>query len=139
MSLLEKTKNTIFIPMKISTYIFSLAMTIILLLNSTKVTLTYAYYEIDPIGFINVLCENIDKPELACHGKCHLTKVSKSQDKKQNTPESILNFKELTLYQNQILEFEFPFEPLVKNNNPKFYQNLYTYSNSNDCFHPPRV
>ena len=38
-------------------------------------TLTYAYYNLDTVGFIEKLCENKDKPELQCNGKCHLKKV----------------------------------------------------------------
>ena len=125
--------------MKIGVYIFSIVLTLLLFVNSTKVTLTYAYYKLDPIGFIEVLCENKDKPELACNGKCHLTKVSKSQDKEQNTPESIVDFRELTLYHNSFVEFIFPSKPFTKKHNPKFYQNLYSFSNTNDCFHPPRI
>ncbi|WP_431134598.1 hypothetical protein [Psychroserpens mesophilus] len=131
--------TSIFIPMKISSYIFSTALTLIIALNSVKVTLTYAYYELDPIGFVEALCENKDKPELACNGKCHLAKVSKSQDKEQNTPESILDFKELTLYQNHIANVEFAFRALSNKNEPQFYQNLYSFTTTNDCFHPPRL
>ncbi|WP_052158126.1 hypothetical protein [Lacinutrix jangbogonensis] len=84
--------------MKISAYIFSVILTTLLLFNSTRVTLTYAYYNIDPVGFIEALCENKDKPELKCNGKCHLKKVTKSLDKDQKTPESIIDFKELILF-----------------------------------------
>ena len=86
--------------MKISTYIFAFTLTALLLFNSTRVTLTYAYYKLDPIGFIEILCVNKDKPELECNGKCHLKKVAQSQDKEQKTPESIIDFKELLLFSN---------------------------------------
>lgn len=125
--------------MKIGAYIFSIALTLLLVLNSTKVTLTYAYYELDPIGFIDALCENKDKPELACNGNCLLTKMAKSQDKEQNIPENIIDFKELNLYQSSIAELVFPSKLFAKKHNPKFYQNLYSFSNTNDCFHPPKI
>ncbi len=125
--------------MKIGAYIFSIVLTLLLVLNSTKVTLTYAYYELDPIGFIDALCENKDKPELACNGNCHLTKVAKSQDKKQNIPENIIDFKELNLYQNPFTELVFPNKLFEKKYNPKFYLNLYSFTNTSDCFHPPKI
>ena len=125
--------------MKNSRYIWAISLTVLILINSISVSLNYAYYELDPIGFIESLCENQDKPELECNGKCHLNKVAQSQDKKQNTPESIVNFKELILFPSPESDF------LVSNikdskKSPLFdYQNLYSYINSNNCFHPPRI
>ena len=125
--------------MKIGVYIFSIVLTLLIVLNSTKVTLSYAYYEFDPISFVEALCENKDKPELACNGSCHLTKMAKSHDKEQNTPENIIDFKELNLYQNSFTELVLPNKIFEKKYNPKFYLNLYSFSNTNDCFHPPKV
>ena len=125
--------------MKNSSYIWAISLTVLILINSIKVSLSYAYFELDPEGFIESLCENQDKPELECNGKCHLNKVAQSQDKKQNTPESIVNFKELILFPSPESDF------LVSNTmdskkSPLFdYKNLYYYINSNDCFHPPRI
>ena len=63
--------------MKTSVILFSYLLSTLILYNSLRVTFTYAYYELDPVGFIEKLCENKDKPELQCNGKCHLKKVSK--------------------------------------------------------------
>jgi hypothetical protein len=94
---------------------------------------------LDPIGFIAALCENTDKPELQCNGKCHLKKVAQSQDKNQNTPESIVDFKELILYLNPINTFEMSLNTRLKKEVFSSYLNLYSFKNSKDCFHPPRV
>ncbi|MCX7550349.1 hypothetical protein [Xanthomarina sp. F2636L] len=125
--------------MKLSTYIFSITLTILLLFSSLRVSLTYAYYNIDRIGFIEILCENKDKLELQCQGKCHLIKVSKSQSKEQKIPESIVNFEELVLYPNSELDYTLIQENSIKEQNPIAYQNLYFYNSIIDCFHPPRV
>ena len=125
--------------MKISTYIFSIVLTTLLLFNSTRVSLTYAYYELDPIGFIEALCVNQDKPELECNGKCHLKKVGQSQDKEQNTPESIIDFKELILFSDTIKSIVFNQDEYIKKQSPTSYQNLYSFNTTDDCFHPPRV
>ncbi|MFK7781145.1 hypothetical protein [Psychroserpens sp.] len=125
--------------MKIGPYIFSILLALLIILNSTKVTISYTYYTLDPIGFIEALCENKDKPELACNGKCHLAKVSKSLSEDQNTPENIIDFKELTLYHGSISEFVFHSDLNSNKLSPTFFQNLYSFSNINDCFHPPRV
>ena len=125
--------------MKIGVYFFSLILTALILINSARASLNYAYYNIDPVGFIEALCENQDKPELQCNGKCHLKKVAESQDKNQNTPVSIIDFKELILYANPLIEFVFPNKIHTIKQQVIAYQNLYSFHNSNDCFHPPRV
>lgn len=125
--------------MKISTYIFAFTLTALLLFNSTRVTLTYAYYKLDPIGFIETLCVNKDKPELECNGKCHLKKIAQSQDKEQKTPESIIDFKELLLFSNISETITFQQKKYSKKQSPTIYQNLYSFNCINYCFHPPQV
>ncbi|WCO02868.1 hypothetical protein [Psychroserpens ponticola] len=125
--------------MKISAYIFSIVLTSLLLFNSTRVTFTYAYYNLDPVGFVEALCENKDQPELECNGKCHLKKVAKSQDKDQKTPESIIDFKELTLFSNAFEAIVFLQKKTIKKQNPIVYQNLYSFNNTNVFFHPPQA
>ena len=125
--------------MKLGTIILSLILTALILVNSMRASFTYAYYNIDPVGFIEALCENQDKPELQCNGKCHLKKVAESQDKNQNTPESIIDFKELILYPSPTSNFELSIRIYLEKQLQIAYQNLYTFHNSNDCFHPPRV
>ncbi|MEY8849201.1 hypothetical protein AB9K26_10305 [Psychroserpens sp. XS_ASV72] len=124
--------------MKIGSQIFSFFLILLLFYNSTRVTLTYTYYKLDPVGFIKNLCENVDQPELQCNGKCHLAKVSKQQNKEQKTPESILDFKELVLFINQ----EKPVAHLSYSNKnistPNNYNNLYTFLSIQNFFHPPK-
>ena len=38
---------------------------IVMLFNSIRISFTYLHYYLDPAGFIEKLCENKDKPELA--------------------------------------------------------------------------
>ncbi|NRD22632.1 hypothetical protein HNV10_05230 [Winogradskyella litoriviva] len=125
--------------MKVNVYIVLVFLTSLILFNSAKASLTYAYFELDPIGFIDRLCENKDKPELQCNGKCHLKKVAESQDKQQTTPESIVDFKELILYPSPSSDFELPIKIFLEKQEQIAYQNLYSFHNSNNCFHPPRV
>lgn len=125
--------------MKLGTQIFAIALTTLLLFNGMRVTLNYGYYHIDTIGFIEAFCVNQEKPELKCNGKCHLKKISKAQDKDQKTPESIVDFKELLLFTMVMEPIVFQQKILLKKQNPNTYHNLYSYSNINDCFHPPKV
>ena len=125
--------------MKIGAILLSVILATLILFNSLSVALTYAYYELDPIGFIENLCENKDQPELQCNGKCHLKKVSKSQNKDQKTPKSIIDFKELILFSNTIEDFVFKQKEYLKKSTLIDYQNLYSFTDTNDCFHPPQV
>lgn len=123
--------------MKISVNILSIFLALLLLFNGVSATLTYAYYNIDPIGFIEALCENQDTPELQCNGQCHLKKVAKSQE--NDTPEGVVNFKEIILFSAKQETFVFYKKEYINKQNLTVYQNLYSFSDINDCFHPPQV
>ncbi len=125
--------------MKIGNIIISFLLAIILLFNTLHITATYAYYTIDMVGFIENLCENKDKPELQCNGKCHLKKVSQSQNKEQKIPESIIDFKELLLYSNTAIDYSFSQQKTSTKQLEIAYLNLYAFSRIKACFHPPQV
>ncbi len=125
--------------MKIGTFTIALLLMVLILFNSTRASLTYAYFELDPIGFIENLCENTDTPELKCNGKCQLKKVAESQNKDQKTPESIIDFKELILFPSPVTTFVLPLKTHIKKQNFLSYINLYSFNKTYDCFHPPRV
>lgn len=119
--------------------ILSLILATLILFSSLRVTLTYTYYELDPIGFIENLCKNKDEPDLECNGKCHLKKIAESQKQDKKTPESIIDFKELILFSNTLEVFVFQQKEFIKKQKPVDYQNLYSFMNINNCFHPPQV
>jgi hypothetical protein len=90
-----------------------------------------------------ILCENKEKPELKCNGKCHLMKeMAKasenekplSQDKKSSIQESEI------LFVQQFPFFEIKFIPTssLKEIN-LYYTNLYCYNKIESVFHPPTV
>lgn len=89
----------------------------------------------------NELCENQDKPELECNGKCHLKKElakasteesSTSKDKKQVSKQEI----EILFYQ-ETFQFESKKIPVVFTETPTYYFNNYFHLNSSQIFHPP--
>ncbi|WP_439131164.1 hypothetical protein [Polaribacter sp.] len=103
-----------------------------------RVSFTYIYYTLDPIGFIEKLCENKDQPELQCNGKCHLKKVTESSKSSEETPLQIIDFKDILLHQNTSLVIDFKIKPNTKK--AVFgYQNYYKYLIGNSSFHPPQV
>lgn len=125
--------------MKIGTYFLSILLAALILSNSLRVSITYAFYKLDPIGFIEVLCENKDKPELQCNGKCHLKKIAESQDSNKKTPESIVDFKNLILVSYPKEDIKLCVASSSKKQLPNSYKNLYSYLNIAEWFHPPKA
>ena len=124
--------------MKFITSILSIALSILILVNSMQVSITYAYYEVDTIGFIEKLCENKDQPKLECNGKCYLKKVSESKSSEDKKLPNILDFKELLLFQDKFIDYTLTntlSNVLVNYEYQNFYSSLYLQ----DCFHPPKL
>lgn len=124
--------------MKISSILFSFVFSILILFSSLRVTFTYAYYELDPIGFIEKLCINKDKPELECNGKCQLKKVAEDNTENQQTPVKYTSLKEITLFVVDKLDFNFININKEKNKNFN-YKNLYAFSSIHQIDRPPQV
>lgn len=122
--------------MKYGLIILSYTLSTLILFNSLKVSLTFAYYELDPVGFIKNLCENIDKPEMKCNGKCQLMKAARSTSSEKKNIPNVINFKDILLYKENIITYIFKkdLEVVFQNYN---YQNFYNYQNLSNCFHPP--
>lgn len=89
------------------------------------------------------LCENKEKPELKCNGKCHLKKElakaseeekPQSQDKKNQTSEIEV------LYFTNVVDYTFsPTFCFLQNNINSVYLNLYKGVCTNSTFHPPTL
>ena len=138
MSLSYNKNDTIFVSMKTSSIIVSIVLATLILFSSLRVTFTYAYYELDPIGFIEKLCENKDKPELECNGKCHLKKVAESNTENQQTPTQFTSLKEITLF--VVDKLDLTFSVLNNTENTNFdYNNLYAFSSINLIDRPPEI
>jgi len=123
---------------KISAILISIILSSFILFNSLRISLNYAYYELDPIGFIEKLCENKDKPELQCNGKCHLKKVTESSSKESKKPTRLIDFKEILLYTEKPFEYSFN-KTFNQKTISSEYINLYTNIGLQTCFHPPQV
>jgi len=124
--------------MIMSSKILSIILTTIILFSSIRVTFTYAYYELDPIGFIENLCENKDKPELQCNGKCHLKKVAESNTENQQNPPKFISLKDITFFVVNI--FEITFISIKNSSNKNFeYKNLYAFSGVRKIDRPPQI
>jgi len=120
------------------TSIISFTLAIIILFNSLQVTFTFAYYYLDPIGFIEKLCENKDKPELQCNGKCHLKKVVENNSNDNQPSPKKISSKQIVLY--VINQHEHNLATInLKNSADLKYNNLYSYLSVYAIYHPPKV
>ena len=117
---------------------FSLIFSTLILYNSLRVSITYIYYNVDPIGFIEELCENKDTPEMQCNGKCHLKKITQTTNEKQNKPIQLIDFKDILLYNQKISSHKINKNTLLKKPN-FYYLNLYSFKLIDSHFHPPNA
>jgi hypothetical protein len=124
--------------MSLSFKITASIISVLILLNSTLTTVTYAYYKLDPIGFIEKLCVNKETPELQCNGKCQLMMVSGLTNEQKNQPEAIFEYKEIILFHSELSLFRIESKPVINNNFHSYYKNLYKFLVDFDSFHPPQ-
>jgi hypothetical protein len=118
--------------------LLSLFLSTLVLYNTLRVSFTYIYYNIDPIGFVEALCENKDKPELECNGKCHLKKVTQATQNEQKSPINLIDFKDVILYKNSASTYNFKIKAKEKKAIYGYF-NHYKYQNCTSCFHPPNT
>lgn len=124
--------------MSLSFKITASIISVLIFLNSTLTTVTYAYYKLDPIGFIEKLCVNKETPELQCNGKCQLMMVSGIADQQKNQPEAVFEYKEIVLFHSELSLFQIESNAFLNNNFHSYYQNFYKFLVDFDSFHPPQ-
>lgn len=68
------------------------------------------YYNANREYIARVLCENRDRPQLHCDGKCYLAKKLKAQQDKQDkeTTEHVHSMPMVQLFCNDRFSFDFP-------------------------------
>ena len=120
---------------------------IIALLFISKPIIPVIDYVINYDYIVKELCENKEKPELQCNGKCQLMKeMAKAAEEESANDKSNSSDKKTTQTTIEILFFE-EIKPLVANQLTsqtnskisKLYSNLYSYNAGFSIFHPPAV
>ena len=101
---------------------------VLMLFTSVKMGVFYTFYTVDRQDFVQMFCENKERPEMKCNGKCHMKKVMKSNsedDKKTN--EFNFQVNEIPLFFEEISYFIFLKEVKIRTNNFS-YANFYYFS-----------
>lgn len=86
------------------------------------------------------LCENIEKPELKCNGKCHLKKELASEAKKDNSKSNEQKNNSIVfeiLFCENIISYTFNPKIYFDNRVQSLYNCIYFRLNSTSIFHPP--
>ncbi len=82
------------------------------------------------------ICENKDKPEMECNGKCHLKKQIKEQEENKSKNDQLVIEKEIQcfiLYTSTQLP-----TPIISKNKVSFlFKNLSPITGISDIYHPP--
>lgn len=102
-------------------------------------TLVWVNYELNIEEITDLFCENTDKPEMNCHGTCHLKKQIISSDT-QNPVESNtqLYINEIELFSSSSTQEPIEvMEELVSHHS--LLNNTYSYLIGNSLFHPPQA
>ncbi len=118
-------------------FLFSIGLSALIMFNTLRVSYTFINYKLDPIGFIENYCVNIDKPELKCNGKCHLKKVSQSTEGEKEAIK-FLNY-EILLFHQPTKAYQLNAFIFTQKKEIFSYSNLYSFNYKLFCFHPPKV
>jgi len=97
-----------------------------------------AYYNINIEYIISELCENKDKPQLKCNGKCYLKKKLAKANEAEKQSAGILKQSELPAfisnsYHPESIRY---IEIIIL---PGYLKDLYSLSFSRVIFHPPSI
>lgn len=100
---------------------------------------TIAYYKVNKEYITRVLCQNRDKPELHCDGKCYLAKKLKEQQQKQDqqTSDRVESIPMLQLFASPIASFDFCPARILTRDQLAFSYHLATYQAPLSILVPP--
>ena len=116
-----------------------ISLACIILLSAFGQSVIFVHYLINKNYYATVLCENKEKPKMNCHGKCHMMKEMKEQEKKEQSPAAPIKEKQETVqyFQTNTACTFITFTETKKYSS--FYLLPKTESVSFSIFHPPTV
>ncbi len=113
--------------MKFSGKITSIFILFFLLLSITKNNILYVIYDYDTELFVSMFCENIDRPELECDGKCMLADMQEDQSDNKNIAHVLKQLQTEILYCNNPVSFDFPEKEIISYEKLTISPYLYSY------------
>lgn len=114
-------------------------ITYVLLLNIFSTYFMLGLYTVQKDIFVELMCENKNRPELDCDGKCSLSKLIQQENEK-NTKSTVLNLMQFEWLGFSDFDFEFETECTFLTHEPNFsFSNLYSFIFYNDWLQPPSI
>lgn len=118
----------------------TIALDLILVIHAVSTSLLVLNYRVNVDFIIENFCENTDKPEMHCNGKCHLNKqIEHEESQKSENPISVnegISFV-LTIQELPIFSIDRLHLSTISINSPYLVKNY--GSHLLDVFHPPKV
>ncbi len=71
---------------------------VLILMSNLRFSAMFVYYSVATEDFIERLCENKDKPQLNCDGKCMLSQMLVAQSEDEEQPLPTLGWEQLVLF-----------------------------------------
>lgn len=117
--------------------VFSFTMTMLFLLVSFQHALIIVHFKLNQNTIEKEFCVNKTKPELQCHGKCHL---KKELEKSDNTDLELTSIgKKIDIYLNSNFEFEIPIVKNIKVTKAVIYREFELIEPYLEIFLPPPI
>ncbi|WP_417940900.1 hypothetical protein [Flavobacterium sp. RS13.1] len=117
--------------------VFSITMTMLLLLVSIQQALIMVHFKLNQKNIEQEFCVNRARPELQCHGKCHLKKELEKSDSTDLELTSIGKKIDMTWISN--IEFKVPFLTAINSNKVLFYKEFWKVEPCLEIFVPPPI
>lgn len=95
-------------------------------------------YALNKEYITKTFCENKEKPQMHCNGKCHLKKQLEKQDKKEKPVQSSKEKFEIQFIANQKIEFDIRYLFFEERTFVSFYDNNLAFNDPQSIFQPPR-
>lgn len=94
-------------------------------------------YTVQKDIFVELMCENKNRPDLDCDGKCSLSKLIQQENEK-NTKTTVLSLMQFEWLGFSGFDFEFETESALLTHEPNFsFTNLYSFIFYDDLIQPP--
>jgi hypothetical protein len=117
--------------------VFSITMTMLFLLVSFQQALIIVHFKLNQKNIEQEFCVNKTKPELQCHGKCHLKKELEKSDNTDLELTSIGKKIDMTLISN--IEFKVLVLKAINSNKEIFYKEFGQVEPCLEIFVPPPI
>ncbi|MHA7863174.1 hypothetical protein [Flagellimonas marinaquae] len=108
-----------------------------MMISNLRFSSMYVYYSLDREGFIEQLCENKDKPELNCDGKCMLSQMLNAQSE-DDKPMPTIGWEEVLVFLVDLPNYSMSFDDNHERHTVQ-YVDLYTYHYTPRLIKPPMI